>query len=99
MQLDVKNYASFNEFRDKLGELVGDKGLSLLINNAGITGQTSIDNVTVQKMIENFEVNSVSPLMLSKTLLPLLRKSSKNGNRTVIANISSRLGSIDDNKV
>lgn len=45
----------------------------------------------------DFEICKVSQLMLSKTLLPLLRQSSKNNNRTVIANISAVLGSIGDN--
>ena len=97
LELDVKNYASFNDFRDKLRGIVGDKGLSLLINNAGIAVMTTLETVTPEKMIENFEVNAVSPLLLSKALLPLLQKSSKSGNRTVIAHISSKLGSIEDN--
>ena len=99
LQLDTKNYASYDKFRDQVAAIVGDKGLSLLINNAGILLRTSLEDVTPEKMIENFEVNAVTPLMLSKALLPLLQKSSAAGHRTVIAQMSSLVGSIADNKV
>lgn len=99
LQLDVRNYSSHNAFRDQLSQIAGDKGLGLLVNNAGIAVQTNLSNTTPEKMIENFEINAVTPLMLSKTLLPLLDQSAKGGNRTVIAHISSQLGSIGENLV
>lgn len=99
LQLDIKNYASHNEFRDKLAQIAGDKGLSLLLNNAGVAVPTNFDTATPEKMIENFEMNAVTPLMLSKSLLPLLEQSSKGGQRTLIAHISSQKGSIGDNLV
>ena len=99
LQLDIKNYASHNEFRDKLSQITGDKGLSLLLNNAGVAIPTNFDNATPEKMIENFEINAVTPLMLSKALLPLLERSSKGGHRTLIAHISSQKGSVGENLV
>lgn len=99
LQLDTKNYAGYDAFRDQVAAIVGDKGLNLLINNAGILLRTSLDDVTPEKMLENFEVNTVTPLMLSKALLSLLRKSAAAGHRTVIAQMSSLVGSIEDNKV
>ena len=99
LQLESKNYASFEKFADQVAAIVGDKGLSLLINNAGIMLKTTIDNVTPEAMIENFEVNTVGPLMLSQALLPLLKKSAAAGYRTVIAQMSSLLGSIADEQV
>ena len=49
-------------------------------------------------MLENFEVNVVTPLLLSQKLLPLLKLSvSQNKKRTLIANISLKITSIDDN--
>ena len=35
LKLDVTNYASYEEFYGQLASIVGDKGLQLLINNAG----------------------------------------------------------------
>lgn len=49
-------------------------------------------------MLENFEVNAVTPLLLSQKLLPLLKlSSSQNKARTLIVNVSSKIASIDDN--
>ena len=35
LKLDVTDYASYDEFYGQLASIVGDKGLQLLINNAG----------------------------------------------------------------
>ena len=99
LQLESKNYAGYDAFRDQVAAIVGDNGLSLLINNAGIALRNSLNDVTAEQMLENYDVNVVAPLMLSKALLPLLKKSSSAGHRTVIAHMSSQLGSIEDNKV
>lgn len=56
------------------------------------------EEVTREDMMQNFEVNVVTPLLLSQKLLPLLKLSaSQNKSRTLIANISSKIASIDDN--
>jgi len=97
LKLDVADYASFDNFVKEVGNVVGDDGLSLLVNNAGIMRGNKLDDVDPKNMIENFEVNVVSPLMLTKALLPLLQRSAQNKNKTVVANITSKMGSIDDN--
>lgn len=99
LQLDMKNYSSYDAFRDQVAAIVGDGGLSMLINNAGIALRNTLDTVTPEQMLENYEVNTVTPLMLSKALLPLLRKSASAGHRTVIVQMSSQIGSVGDNKV
>ncbi|CAL1274965.1 unnamed protein product [Larinioides sclopetarius] len=104
LQLDIKDEKSFPEIRKQLEQEIGPTGLNLLINNAGVAIRTNLDNVTKEAMMENFEVNTVSPLLLSKELLPLLKTAaSKSGNddlscsRAAIVNITSKMGSIDDN--
>jgi len=99
LKLDVKNYNQYDEFYNHVSSIVGDKGLNWLINNAGILIRADFDSVTPEQMIENFEVNAVTPLILSRKLLPLLKLSaSQNKARTQIINISSKIASIDDNK-
>ena len=88
--LDVKDYSKYDQAYEQIEKIVGDKGLDLLINNAGIALRGNLDVVTPQDMLENFEVNAVAPLMFSRKLIPLV-KSSKT---KVIVNISSELGSI-----
>lgn len=48
-------------------------------------------------MMETFEVNVVAPLLFTRTFLPLLKASVKSGKRTLVATISSFLGSISLN--
>lgn len=66
-------------------------GIDLLINNAGINPpHQSFAEITPETMMHVFHVNSVSPLMVVKTYLNLL----KHGTNTRVVNISSQLGSL-----
>jgi NAD(P)-dependent dehydrogenase (short-subunit alcohol dehydrogenase family) len=78
---------------------VGNKGLNLLINNAGIISRDSLPIVTAQHVMDNLETNAVAPLMLTKKLLPLLITSAKNMQPTSVVNMSSTLGSMKSNIV
>ncbi|CAG2179673.1 unnamed protein product, partial [Oppiella nova] len=93
LQLEGTNYNSFPQFVKQVEAIVGDQGLDTLINNAGMGVPGSLDSVTAEDMLKNFEVNSVAPLMLTKALLPLLKVSAARGKTSVI-NISSSIGSM-----
>ncbi|GBM32568.1 C-factor [Araneus ventricosus] len=104
LPLDVKDESSFPKIRQQLEQEVGETGLNLLINNAGIAIWKDLNNVTKEDMMENFQVNTVSPLLLTKELLPLLKTAAaKVGGdslscaRAAVVNITSKMGSIDDN--
>ncbi len=71
--------------------------LDLLINNAGIYGPQKqagqqLEQISAEAMLEVFEVNCVGPLQVTQALLPALITA-----KGVIANISSKMGSSDDN--
>ncbi len=62
-----------------------------LINNAGvIVGYGNASNVTHQALRETFETNVFGTIMLTQTMLPLLRK----GSHRSIVNVSTGLGSM-----
>ena len=65
--------------------------LDCLINNAGIAEYNSLDKLDPESIRRQFEINALSPLLLTKSLLEFLKKRSK------IAFITSRMGSIEDN--
>ncbi|GIX94947.1 c-factor [Caerostris extrusa] len=104
LQLDVKDEKSFPVIRQQLEQEIGESGLNLLINNAGIALRNNLENVTKEAMMENFEVNAVSPLLLTKELLPLLKTAaikvggnSLSCSRAGVVNITSKMSSLDDN--
>ncbi|CAG2175774.1 unnamed protein product [Oppiella nova] len=93
LQLEGTNYNSFPQFVKQVEAIVGDQGLDTLVNNAGIICRNGLDSVSVEDMMNVFEVNSVAPLMLTKALLPLLKVSATK-RKTAVINITSTLGSI-----
>jgi len=65
--------------------------IDLLINNAGIIRRQALDDFTTESALEQFEVNAIGPIHVTKAFLPFLHKGSK------IAMITSLMGSIGDN--
>ncbi|CAG2114022.1 unnamed protein product, partial [Medioppia subpectinata] len=94
LQLDGTDYKSFDGFAKQVADIVGDRGLDTLINNAAIVLRNNLNIVTADDMVNNFKVNSVSPLMLTKALLPILKQSGATTRKTMVVNISSIGGSI-----
>ena len=75
----------------KLKEDLKDTKIDVLIQNAGIAKSNSLTSLDPKSIINQFEVNALSPLCFIKIMLSQLNKSAK------IALISSRMGSIEDN--
>ena len=102
IEFDVTNFQAFDHVVSEVEKKLEGHGLNLLINNAGVMDRTNLDGVTAQSMIEVYNTNVVAPLMLTKALLPLLRRaasqsSHQNSTKTFVANMSSGAGSIANN--
>lgn len=105
LELDVTQSDAYPAFVARLGEIVGDGGLNLLINNAGYLPRNMLlDQVTPEDMRRAFEVNCVAPLFLTRALLPLIRRAADAGkdkpvgvNRAGIVHISTAVASIAEN--
>jgi NAD(P)-dependent dehydrogenase (short-subunit alcohol dehydrogenase family) len=65
--------------------------IDVLINNAGILIGDTFDTLDFENMIEQYKVNTLGPLRVTKALRGNLQRGSK------LAIVSSRVGSIDDN--
>ncbi|KAF7649634.1 hypothetical protein LDENG_00138480, partial [Lucifuga dentata] len=70
----VVSQESIEKAVDTVGQLVQEEGLNCLINNAGINVMADFQTVTADMMMENFHTNTVAPLMITKTFLPLLKQ-------------------------
>jgi len=79
-----------------LNRVLGDTVLDLLINNAGCYGPHGVQFTHLDREIwrQVLEVNTLSPLMLTQTLLPRVAA----GSMRTIAFLSSKVGSIADNR-
>jgi len=75
----------------KLTAQLGDTPIDVLINNAGILRGDSLDTVDYDDMLEQYRVNTIGPLRVTRALLDNLDAGSKVGI------VSSRVGSIEDN--
>lgn len=93
----MKEYGSYDALVKQVSDVVGDSGLDILINNAGLYNKVDIAEGGPELIMENFEVNAVTPFMLTRAFLPLLRQSVANKRKTVVANITSKMGSMEDN--
>jgi len=97
LELELKNYASYDDLVGQVRDVLGDNGLDSLVNNAGMYHKVSLEDGGPELMVDNFEVNAVTPLMLTRAFLPLLRQAVANKRQPIVANITSKMGSIADN--
>lgn len=89
--LDVTNDQQIETLKQQLT----DCKLDLLINNAGIAGETgvSLENFNADNFRQVMEVNAIAPFKL----LIAFRDCLNQGELKTVVNISSRMGSIADN--
>ncbi|XP_072202946.1 C-signal-like [Excalfactoria chinensis] len=101
--LEVTDPASIKAAAASVGERLKGSGLNLLINNAGVANNRTLDTETLDSMLHVFTTNTVAPLLLSQAFLPLLKKAAQGNpgsglscSKAAIINISSSAGSIQD---
>ncbi|XP_004069799.1 uncharacterized protein LOC101175234 [Oryzias latipes] len=105
LPLDVVSQESIEKCAEEVDLLLQGDGLNCLINNAGINVLADFHSVTAEKMIENFHTNAVAPLMITKALLPLLKRAADGKaadgvmgiQRAAVINITALLGSVELN--
>lgn len=87
--LDVNNSPSLDRF---VADLDG-RAIDVLINNAGVYGPKGITakDVTIEDWMPVMQTNMMAPLFLSRALLDNVTK----GDRKLIVNISSIMGSVE----
>jgi len=76
---------------EKLAAALDGQTIDVLVNNAGILVRDTLDDVDYEDMLEQYRVNTIGPLRVTRALLGNLGKGSK------IGIVTSRVGSIEDN--
>jgi NAD(P)-dependent dehydrogenase (short-subunit alcohol dehydrogenase family) len=79
-----------------LPQVLGREPLDLLINNAGVYGPSDAEfgNTDVAAWLDTFRVNTVAPMKIMEALADHVARS----RRRVIACVSSKMGSMADNR-
>ncbi|XP_050834818.1 uncharacterized protein LOC103816685 isoform X4 [Serinus canaria] len=66
VQLDTVNLSSIQSAMQTVGNHLKDRGLNLLINNAGISSHATLCSLDSQEMLDVFATNVVGPLQVVK---------------------------------
>ena len=92
LQLDVSSNKSLNSFAENLG----DSPIDIFINNAGVYGprNSSFGNVDEENWIPAIKINAIAPILLTQLII----KNIRSGAYKKLIYITSKMGSIDDNK-
>ena len=79
-----------------LSNFLGDETIDLFINNAGVIGHSAqhFKSVSLNHWLEVLKVNLIAPLLITQSIIKNIEKSSERK----IYFISSKVGSIEDNK-
>ncbi len=88
LEFDITNQESINKAVDFI--YTKHKKIDVLINNAGYGLVSTVEDVSEEEMLEQFNINVFGVLRVCKATIPIMRKN-KSG---IIINISSFLGKI-----
>ena len=105
VNIDVTDKATVEAAADKVKSVVGDAGLNLLVNNAGVASSNVFAKsleTSAEEMQRMFNINAVSTHMVITAFYPLLKQSATVANkhlpicsaRGAIVNFSSIVASI-----
>ncbi|XP_034281699.1 C-signal-like [Pantherophis guttatus] len=102
LQLDVTNLESIQAAQKEVEKCVGEGGLTILYNNAGIWNVNNLQTEDAKGMMTVYSVNTIGPLLMSQAFLPVLKKAARRSpcqglsiSKAAIINMSSTVGSIE----
>jgi RNA-binding protein with serine-rich domain 1 len=93
VQLDVSDEASIL----KAAEELKSTPIDLVINNAGILYGHDLKTTTKEDLMKQFEINSVGPFLVTRAFLPNLKQAVSDKGGAIVAQVTSRMGSVEDN--
>ncbi|VEU38524.1 unnamed protein product [Pseudo-nitzschia multistriata] len=108
IHMNLEDEESISSAASELTGMENLPSLTHIIHNAGIylsgasfdgtarAGRAATAKVTKEVLMKTFEVNTVAPLLIAQSFVPLLQKRSES-LFPVMAFVSSKVGSVDDN--
>ncbi|KAG2747954.1 NAD(P)-binding protein [Suillus brevipes Sb2] len=91
VRMDVTDEIFIVSAKDEVAGILQGRGLDYLVNNAGVAPQDDrTTTLNTNDLLSTFLSNVAGPALVMKTFIPLIEQ----GDRQVIANVSSALASI-----
>ncbi|CAL1300392.1 unnamed protein product [Larinioides sclopetarius] len=102
IKMDVTCPQEIEAAKKLVEETVGERGLNLLINNAGVAQPGFFPNITSESLSLHFKTNTEGPIMVFQAMLPSLEKAAlvqgsdagMSVSRAAVINMTSMTGSI-----
>jgi NAD(P)-dependent dehydrogenase (short-subunit alcohol dehydrogenase family) len=91
--LDVTDLPSVEAAADQIAGVVGDAGLTAVVNNAGIAVGGPVEYITVEQWRRQFEVNVIGQMAVTRAVLPVIRRSGRPGRIVFMGSIGGRVAS------
>ncbi|XP_034394521.1 C-factor-like isoform X3 [Cyclopterus lumpus] len=102
VRLDATDLCSIKQCAQQVGSVVGNGGLNLLINNAGMLAKGTLQETSTEDMQNTFNTNVMGPMNIIKEFLPHLRAAAKasgtpgmSSSKAAVVSISSFLASLE----
>ncbi|XP_070809263.1 C-signal-like [Pituophis catenifer annectens] len=102
LQLDVTKLESIQAAQKEVQKCVGEGGLTILYNNAGVWDFNDLQTENAKDMMRVYSVDAIGPLQMSQAFLPLLKKAARRSpcqglstSKAAIINMSSIAASIE----
>jgi len=74
LKMDISDFTSIGEASSRVAELVGENGLTALVNNASVTTVAPMEHVTPTDLHRLYEVNVLGLVAVTQAFLGLIRK-------------------------
>ncbi|CAI9607268.1 unnamed protein product [Staurois parvus] len=95
VQMDVTDPSSVNTSVKEVEKHLNGQRLDLLLNNAGVLTQNSLETQTSEDMMNVYNINVVGPMLVTQAYHRLMKRTEGTG-KTAIVHISALLGSLED---
>ncbi|XP_075693022.1 C-signal-like [Rhinoderma darwinii] len=102
IKLETTDANSVKEAVKEVEKHLNGSGLNLLINNAGIMPDSTLESADSADFLNVYNTNVVGPFLLAKAFLPFLKKAAAENqwkpfscSKSAIINVSTLLGSIE----
>ncbi|QRW00252.1 short chain dehydrogenase [Ceratobasidium sp. AG-Ba] len=111
LDMDVRDEDAIRRVSEEIQSKFGEKPLRMLVNVSGMLhAEKNIKQISHAEALRSFEINTIGHMLAFKHFVPLVARGPKEGEedhaqgilpggKSLLASISARVGSIEDNEL